>query len=794
MNMHRQSLAILTMAISLTAQAADPKMGQLEEIIVTATRHEESLSKVPISVTAMTQESLDAKGIKDFQDVVRFTPGVSIDNTGTNAISIRGISSSGGAGTTGIYIDDTPIQMRAVGFSPDDALPKTFDLDRVEVLRGPQGTLFGRNATGGLANFVTRRPSDEAGGYTDVTFGQRGLMRVEGAITGPVTDGIDARLSFETNHYDPLVHNLSGGAPDSENGNDWGVRGQLLFKDVGGGQLLLSARAAKQDVHAGAWEQAPISPGANGYDSIASATDNFYGTCPGCNASGLTASPPYTTRDNQAGYAKIQTNGFTAKYTKDFSGTTFTVIGDYSALKKDYQEDWDTSPYTIFQFYNGSDVKQQSLELRLNGGDKQLNWTAGLYALHINGQYYEGWQGPAFFGAEQYNVESNPNSAYAAYTGAVGPWPYTVQPGGAPPAFAVGGALPDANGGMPATIAPYELVTKSYAAFGQLEYRVSDLIGLTAGARVTKDDKDYTYSWHPYLYYPQSTTGATTTLTRPSSALLGNYAANRADTLWAGKLQADFHVAPDALLYVSYNRGVKGGGFTAPLFPATIADLKALTFKPEQLTSYEVGFKSEFFGHTLRVNGAAYYYDYKDYQALIYTVSLNQLIVNANASHKGAEFEMEWAPNESWRLGLGGSYVDAIVKNVAGLCCTTDGKAVYGDYIPPNAPKLSGNAMIRYTLPVGAGAHLAFQLDGAYLSKFWFNLGDMPAVQQDAYGIANARVSFTPASGKVELGVSVENLADKHYASYLAQGGGFVWRVAPRDTNRYCGISAHKDF
>ena len=195
MNMHRQSLAILTMAISLTAQAADPKTGQLEEIIVTATRHEESLSKVPISVTAMTQESLDAKGIKDFQDVVRFTPGVSIDNTGTNAISIRGISSSGGAGTTGIYIDDTPIQMRAVGFSPDDALPKTFDLDRVEVLRGPQGTLFGSGSEGGTVRYIMNQPSvsrESTYVRSELSTTRGGDLSGEAGIAhgGPLIDGV----------------------------------------------------------------------------------------------------------------------------------------------------------------------------------------------------------------------------------------------------------------------------------------------------------------------------------------------------------------------------------------------------------------------------------------------------------------------------------------------------------------------------------------------------------------------------------------------------------------------------
>ena len=145
-------LATLASANQATTPAdAEPAAAgsSLEEIVVTATRREESINRVPISVTAFNQEMIDQKGIKDFQDVVRFTPGVSIDTTGTNAISIRGISSSGGAGTTGIYIDDTPIQMRALGFNPDDALPKTFDLDRIEVLRGPQGTLFGAGSEGG---------------------------------------------------------------------------------------------------------------------------------------------------------------------------------------------------------------------------------------------------------------------------------------------------------------------------------------------------------------------------------------------------------------------------------------------------------------------------------------------------------------------------------------------------------------------------------------------------------------------------------------------------------------------
>src|ERR1700684_4124991 len=167
-----------------TTPAADAG-GPLQEITGTATRHEEGLSKVPISVTALTQDAMDIRGIKDFQDVARFTPGVNVDNSGTNNISIRGIASSGGAGTTGIYIDDTPIQIRALAFNPDDTLPKTFDVDRVEVLRGPQGTLFGAGSEGGTVRYTPTQPSLTTNSFysrEEVSYTQGGSPSYEGGL------------------------------------------------------------------------------------------------------------------------------------------------------------------------------------------------------------------------------------------------------------------------------------------------------------------------------------------------------------------------------------------------------------------------------------------------------------------------------------------------------------------------------------------------------------------------------------------------------------------------------------
>ncbi|MDP9014012.1 MAG: TonB-dependent receptor plug domain-containing protein, partial [Pseudomonadota bacterium] len=178
-----------------TPESGTPGVVGLEEIVVTATRREESISRVPISITALSQEVIDQKGIRDFSDVARYTPGVAFDNSQTNQISIRGISSSGGSGTTGIYIDDVPIQVRNLGFNSDDALVKLFDLDRVEVLRGPQGTLFGAGSEGGTVRYITTQPSltkSSMNAKAETSYTQGGSPNYETGVAGgtPIIDGV----------------------------------------------------------------------------------------------------------------------------------------------------------------------------------------------------------------------------------------------------------------------------------------------------------------------------------------------------------------------------------------------------------------------------------------------------------------------------------------------------------------------------------------------------------------------------------------------------------------------------
>jgi iron complex outermembrane receptor protein len=759
----RIALAALLSAVTLAAEAqtvstsAASSSNALEEIVVTAQKREQNSQDIGISLSAITGQDLHTLGAVQATDITKSMPAVVLtqpNGPSSFSLAIRGVTQNDFAdhqeSPAAIYMDDVYVsQMAGLAFS-------MFDIDRVEVLRGPQGTLFGRNATGGLANFVTNRPTDEAGGYLDTTFGSHNLLRVEGAINGPVADGIDARLSFESNHYDPLFTNVSGGASDSENGNDYALRGQLLFKLPNEAQLLLNLRGSREDVGAGSWEEYAAYNTGTGIDAFVPPNLNPYGTCPGCNATGLTNSGPFTIRDNVSGYAKLNTAGFTAKYTQNLGFATLNVIGDYSYLRKQYQEDSDASPYTLFEFFNGSNVNQESFEARLNGGDDKLNWTAGLYGLRIDGDYYEGWIGPAYFSAREFQSTANPNNGIFGAGSNLGPWPYGTGP------YWTSGGVPGPDGGIPETKSPYELLTKSGAAFGQVEYRATDLIGFTLGGRFTADRKDYHFTWYPYENFPTNTANPVEILSQPVGAILTDYRSSRSDNLYSGKAQVDFHLSKDMLAYVSYNRGVKGGGFNAPLFPIFINDLSTLSFKPETLTSYEVGFKSEFLDHTLRFNAAAYYYNYQNYQALIYTLGLEQLIVNADAKHKGAEAELDWAPTAEWRFGAGLAYVDAVVQNVAARCCNADGTLVVGNYTPGNAPRWSGNLMARYTMPFWNG-HLAYQADGNYLSKFWFNITDVPDVEQAGFGLANLRINYSPAGDKMEVGASVENVANKHY-------------------------------
>src|SRR3981189_2792500 len=260
------AVVLAAAAFSVHAQIASSTSGALEEIVVTAQKREQNSQDIGISLSAVSGADLNSLGAVTATDITKSMPAVVLtqpNGPSSFSLAIRGVTQNDFAdhqeSPAAIYVDDVYVsQMAGLAFS-------LFDIDRVEVLRGPQGTLFGRNATSALAQFVSRRPTDEYQGYADVTTGAHNLFRVEGAVSGPLRDGIDGRIAFESNHYDPLFRHFGiAGGRDSENGNDWALRGQLLFKLSDKSELLFIARVAKEDVSAGAWESRSPHSGGNG--------------------------------------------------------------------------------------------------------------------------------------------------------------------------------------------------------------------------------------------------------------------------------------------------------------------------------------------------------------------------------------------------------------------------------------------------------------------------------------------------------------------------------------------------
>jgi iron complex outermembrane receptor protein len=697
--MHRglavSAVVFLLPTTCLTAWSAEPKVEvSLDQVVVTAQKRVEDMQDVGISVATLSGDQLESLGVSSAIEVPNFIPGVRLvqpNGAGTYSFSVRGVTQNDVAdhqeSPTAIYVDDVYVsQMAGLAL-------QMFDTDRVEILRGPQGTLFGRNATGGLAHFISRRPSEETKGYFKATVGEYNLVRTEGAIGGKLfgNSNVLGRLAFTTNNHDGLFENTNTGR-DSENGNDKAIRGQLLFNLPGDSSLLLIGRYGNKDVRAGAWESIPSSLGPDGNGVFGATTNNF----------GLGASGDFKTIGDAKGYAKINTGGVTAKFDTFISAlddAQLTAIVDYQNLRKKYFEDSDTTPIPIAHVFNSSDVDQYSAEVRLAGQKNALKWIGGAYYLKIDGRYTEGAQGTF-----------------------------------------LGGLLFD----------PYTLKTESYAVFGQADYALTERLGLTAGARYTVDKKDFNYI--------STIAGATVYEFTPTT--VGGQT-HLDDGFWSGKLGLDYKLSPSSLLYASYNRGSKGGGFNAPAAPILFTATGFIPFKRETLDAYEIGSKNEFCDRKARLNAEAFYYDYKNSQAFN-QYSFTQLISNAPARNVGGEVELQLAPTNNWLFSVGISYVDAIVKNIDLGTGPRSRK-------PANTPRWSGNALARYTWRLDSGS-VEFQLDGNVLSSQYFALSNAPVTKQDGYSLTNARVHYMTANKKYELGLDVTNLFDKHYAATALDG------------------------
>jgi iron complex outermembrane recepter protein len=797
----------------------------LQEVVVTATRHEESLSKVPISVTALTQDTMDQKGIKDFIDIARFTPGVSIDNSATNAISIRGISSSAGAGTTGIYIDDTPIQMRSVGFNPDDALPKTFDLERVEILRGPQGTLFGAGAEGGAVRYILAQPSlTTSSSYlrSEVSYTQYGQPDYELGIarTQPIVDGtFGVRAS--------IWYRWDGGWIDRVDPTTRDV----TESDVNHSGTLLARLAAT-------WKPSDsltVTPSIL-YQNLQKHDDSTY--WPAYSNAGAgdfnTATPERIPNDDQyylpamklewdLGKSSIIGNAsyFHRNQNTAYQGTVYDlgyyqVAGSYFGLPcVPTPAATETCPGPVplidgngihlppqFADYQTPNIMTNSQEnyageLRWQSNDEsaKLHWTLGAFWQLAKEGSIEELRDTQINALYQYLYGTDAISLYCPPGTLAG----TNQAACAgPPNFLTSSAYPDyscptnaAYTAIPACDIYYNNNTtfdRQIAAYGEVSYAFTDWFRLTVGERVAHTEFSLThYADGLENFGPYPGTVRASEKSNPSTP----------------KVVASFQVDPKDLFYASYAKGFRVGGGNAPLPSYCDADLVAagypngapLTYRPDSTQNYELGSKNTIGDH-LRIATSVYYIKWNDIQQNIYVAGACGLQFTDNLGEAAA-----WGGDLQAELALGPVHIDfatgytsaRYTRNSpvdctpyavapAGIPCkTSNGDAISGqaaiDYAPGTNPPYTAALGAEYSFRVAS--HDAFmRADWEYQSRNPWLAGQQDprnAAQYNPFSYSLASTSFTSVRagiyvGQWQLSLFVDNLFDSHRVTNYALG------------------------
>ncbi len=683
-----------------TATSMPSGAGTLDEIVVTAQKREQNLQTVGTSITAFDGASLRKLGLSDVTAISNQTPGMQFNQYGATVTvyNLRGVSqndfSDHQEAPIAVYADDAYIaSMGALAGS-------LFDIQRVEILRGPQGTLFGRNATGGLIHYISEKPKFDDDGYVSVTGGNYGTLNTEGAFNHAVSDRFAVRASFATSYHDGYIKNLIG--PSINNEKQYAGRVQFLYKPSEQGEVLLKIHGVVNDNEtAGNYSWAP-----SAWDSQARGkfTDPNLGDFTGYSSANT---DPFTQAEDRRGIFNRTVLGATLHVNWNFDAFNFTSVTDYLHLQKRYGEDSDVSPQPIFNYDTLQHYHQLAQELRLNGTVGALKWITGLYFL-------------------DYHTSNDEKVSIISAFG--GP-----------------------------SDAAFTLTTQSQSIFGQLEYDFAPSFTGIAGARYTSDKKTFDYLFTNPGFSPDD----------PYNR--GLYpSANHTYNNVTGKLELDYKFAPDSMLYVSVNRGAKGGGWSAPSAgvgeyapppgAAPPVSVTSLPYDQETLTSYELGEKYTFWDGRARLNGALFYYDYHNYQGF-FLAGLTQVVQNIDATVKGGELEFAVAPMRGMNLQLGVSHLETVAKNVPLALGGTISTEL------PQAPKWSLNAVARYEWPVPSG-QLAVEADAKWNAHEYLELLNSQVDYQASYALSNARFTYTNDAGHWDVSAWVRNVTNKYYRVY----------------------------
>jgi iron complex outermembrane receptor protein len=723
----------LSLAIALAGFGAAPLASAqvLEEVVVTAQKREQSLQDVGISVSAFSGEQLRALNATSTVDITQQVPGLQLFtfSPAFTVFSLRGISQNNFQDNleapVAVYLDGAYVaSMNAIN-------TQLFDMERVEVLRGPQGTLFGRNATGGLIHFLTRRADDDAlNGYLQAGAAEFDTYSVEGAIGGGFSDNVRGRFAGRWEESDGYVkagsalgRDATGGPSNGADG--YALRGALQIDASEDIVIDLTARYSKDD-HAPTGQYVVSLAGFDINTGLGAFNDAYNLDAEG-NPVGTTdySRTPITGSahrhwSDENPYFDREMTSLQAEVTADIGdGTELVSITNWFTMDKFYIEDA-AGGFGFFPYNTINDYDQWSQELRLSGEQAAWTWQVGAYYLDMTWDTFQSVAGALILGGTS---DTQKMSTYGVVD------------------------------------------SRNWSVFGQAEYAISDNWTVIAGGRWSQDDKDLDMR-RVYEDVPEGI---------PPEEIFNirNVGIPGVDTIdygdYAARLQLNWRPMDGTLLYASYNRGIKGGNWSLdPL--GGVAD-ENLQHDEEVLNAYEIGLKTDVFAGTARLNIAAYYYDYQDYQAFS-IIGLTPQVTNSDAKSHGGEIEFVANPIEGLDLMLGASFIDSEVDAVPDVF----GGTVQAEF--PNAPSMSLNALARYEFPAFGGS-LSAQVDGMWNDDMYLEGTNSEVSFEESYSVWNAHVGFKTGDDRIGVMAYVRNFTDEEYRLYNLDLGllGFIEQV-----------------
>lgn len=753
----------------------------LEEIVVTSQKRVERLQDVPLAVTAISGESLSEAGINDTTRLSSLTPSLTFTEgaqPNNKNFRIRGIGTAvfgqGFEPSVSVVVDGVVLARASQGFTD------LADIERVEVLRGPQGTLFGKNATGGVINVVTKRPSSEFQATTDITVAEEQEYRVRASVSGPLADSLSARLSGYYNDVGGNIHNITYDR-DVNGHRDLGARGKLLWDPTDQLELLFAGEYHKTDANCCSSQYVlVVNPVLQQVLSPVTASWN--------NRQEQENTITYANSD--AWTASVEGNLKLDSLTL----TSLSAYQDFSVINNQPVDRLNTPVPLYLPATNGAfdinggtvDLHQFTQELRVTSpSSKTFSYVAGLYFLDMDL-------------ARTFQRRSG-----------------GCAPGGNPAAFGQPCVVPlyRSQGGFNSS-----LNTKNTAIFGQTDFAlVGNLSGLL-GARAQYEEIGYEGTRGDVRLVPGDLPLVGIT---PSSGSGRSYY-----TAATGKVGLKYEFSTEAQTYLTWSTGYKGAGYETE-FTADFANQDPV--KPERAKAWELGYKAQMFDGKLTLNTALFHAKYQDLQVqanrgdaalgIVRFVTTNA----GDSTTQGVEIELTSRPFTGLALSGGASYVDTSV-DINGLACPLSDQAaapvligaapINTCYRPsasatpiqnvrggtlPNAPRWKGNLTARYdfNLP-GTNLRSFVQLAGNSQSKINFVVEQDPLTVQKAYTTVDASIGFSDQSERYRLSFFVRNLFDEHYVTLLARSTTLSTATVtpnqltgniPKEANRYFGAT-----